>query len=310
MIVALCGGVGGSKLVVGLYKTLPPDSLTVVVNTADDLKLWGLNISPDLDTVSYTLAGIARRDVGWGIEDDTFHALEMLARFGLPAWFRVGDRDLATDIFRTHELRRGRTLSAITADICSALAVRAHVVPMTDSSVSTRLLVDSQWLNFQDYFVRRRHSDPVDAVQYGGIEHASPAPSVVDSITQAECIVLVNSNPVLSILPILAVPGLREAIAHASCPRVAVSPIVGTDAVTGPAGELMRLLGHPSSATGVAEAYQGLIDGLIIDVQDRIQERAIRDRGLAVLCTDTLMRNEQDRVRLASEAIGFARSLS
>lgn len=309
MITALCGGVGGSKLALGLYRTLPPAALQVVVNTADDLELWGLHISPDLDTVTYTLAGLAAPETGWGIAGDSRQALDMLQRYGAPTWFQVGDRDLATDIYRTHALREGQTLSQVTAHLARSLDVHAAILPMTDDPVATRLLVDGQWLDFQDYFVRRRHRDPVAAVRYDGIEQARPAPQVLTALAAAEVIVLVNSNPLLSILPIISLPGIRPALTAATAARVAVSPIVGTDAVSGPAGQLMRLLELPVSATGVAAAYRGLIDGLVIDRQDAAQTGAIEALGIAVYCTDTVMRDLTDRERLAAQTLDFARSL-
>jgi LPPG:FO 2-phospho-L-lactate transferase len=310
MIAALCGGVGGAKLALGLYRLLPPGELSVIVNTADDLDLWGLHISPDLDTVTYTLAGMARRDVGWGVEEDTFAALDMLRRYGVETWFQVGDRDLATDIVRTDALRRGERLTDITARIAAALDVTAGVLPMTDDPVATRLLVDGEWIHFQGYFVRRRHADPVEAVRYEGIEGARATDEVLDALEQAEVIVLVNSNPVLSILPILAVPGINDVLVTASAPKVAVSPIVGGDAVSGPAGDLMRLLEQPATAVGVARTYLGVVDGIVIDRQDEALAGAIRELGLGVLCTDIIMRGEEDRVRLAGEVLDFARTLT
>ncbi|HLJ65834.1 MAG TPA: 2-phospho-L-lactate transferase [Chloroflexota bacterium] len=308
MITALCGGVGGSKLALGLYRILPPHELTVLVNTADDLEFCGLHVSPDLDTVTYTLAGLARRDVGWGLEGDTFSALELLGQYGVPTWFQVGDRDLATHVYRTQELRRGASLTMVTSAIAAGLGVRATVVPMSDDPVATRLEVDGQWIAFQDYFVRLRHSQPVGAVVYEGIERAAASPSALAAIEAAEVIVLVNSNPVLSLLPILSVPGIRPAIERADA-VVAVSPIVGSGAVSGPAGELMRLIGQPSTAAGVAAAYDGLLAGMIIDRVDADQVDTIAATGVAVRCTDTIMRDDASRERLAAETIDFARSL-
>jgi LPPG:FO 2-phospho-L-lactate transferase len=309
MIVALCGGVGGSKLALGLYRTLPPGELTVIVNTADDLEFCGLHVSPDLDTATYTLAGLSRSDVGWGIEGDTSQALEMLARYGAPTWFEVGDRDLATHVIRTQRLRGGDSLTDVTLHIARSLGVRATVLPMTDGSVATRLLAGDEWIDFQDYFVRRRHAVPVSAVRYEGIEGTPATERVRGAIGSAEAIVLVNSNPVLSILPILETPGINDLVASSSAPRVAVSPIVGRDAVSGPAGELMRLIGQPASATGVANTYLGVIDGIVIDRRDADQEAAIEALGLAVVCTDTIMRDIDDRERLAAATLAFANEL-
>jgi LPPG:FO 2-phospho-L-lactate transferase len=309
MILALCGGVGGSKLVRGLYRVLPQHELAVIVNTADDLELWGLRVSPDIDTVTYTLADIAQREAGWGIEGDSFTALEMLRRYGAPAWFQVGDRDLATHVYRTHALGAGKTLTQVTAHVARALGIQAAILPMTDAPVATRLKSGGAWLEFQEYFVRERHRLAVEAVEYAGIERAEPTGDVINAIRGAEAILLVNSNPVLSILPILALPGVRAALAAASAPTVAVSPLVGGRAVAGPAAELMSLIGCPPDASGVARAYDGVIDGLVIDQQDAGLGGAIEQRGIQVLTANTIMRDEADRERLARETLGFARSL-
>jgi LPPG:FO 2-phospho-L-lactate transferase len=311
MITALCGGVGGSKLAWGLYTVLPADSLTIVVNTADDLDFYGLHVSPDLDTVTYTLAGLSRPDVGWGLAGDTFRALEMLSRYGQETtWFGVGDADLATHVYRTNALRAGETLTAVTRHLRECLGVRAEILPMTDDPVATRLLVDSEWLDFQEYFVHRRHQVPVDKYRYDGIEQASATETVVQALLRAEAIILVNSNPVLSINPILAVPSVRHEVQCSRAPRVAVSPIIGEAAVSGPAGELMRLIDLPASATGVARAYHGLIDGIVIDRRDAAQRDEIEaDLGIAVCCTETIMRTDDDKMRLAGKVIAFSQGL-
>ena len=309
MITALCGGVGGSKLVLGLYRVLPPDTLRVAVNTADDLTLWGLHVSPDLDTVTYTLAGVAQRELGCGIEGDTFGALEGLRSLGEDTWFHVGDRDLATHIYRSHALNRGETLTEITAHIAPQLGVRAQILPMTNGTVSTRLLAGDRWLEFQEYFVRERHALPVDEVRFAGVESVRPTDAVINALRDAEVLVLVNSNPVLSILPILAVPGLRETIESSGLPRVAVSPFVGAGSVAGPAGELMRLTGRPPTSAGLAALYRGLIDGIVIARGDEDQAPQIESMGIGVLVTDTIMRSDADRERLASETLTFARGL-
>jgi LPPG:FO 2-phospho-L-lactate transferase len=309
MITALCGGVGGSKLALGLYRILPPDSLHVIVNTADDLELWGLRISPDLDTVAYTLGGIAQQELGWGIEGDTFHALRGLETYGLDTWFRVGDRDLATHIYRTDALKRGESLTSCTAHLASRLGIRADVLPMTDDAVATRLLTGDRWLDFQEYFVRERHALSIDDVRYVGVEAARPTDAVLEAIRSAEVIVLVNSNPVLSILPILSVPGIREAIEGSPSPRVAVSPMIGASSVTGPAGALMRLTGHPPTSAGLAALYRNLIDGIVLDSQDERQRGEVEAMRIGVLATNTIMRTDADRDRVAAETIRFARSL-
>jgi LPPG:FO 2-phospho-L-lactate transferase len=309
MIAALCGGVGGSKLVLGLYRTLPANELDVVVNTADDLDYLGLHVSPDLDTVTYTLAGISQEGLGWGIEGDSFEALGMLRRYGAPDWFRIGDRDFATHVYRTHALKCGMNMTAITRTISERLGVDAGILPMTHDPVSTRLLVGDDWVEFQEYFVRRRHRDAVSAIRYEGIESAAATTEVLEALQNAEVVVLVNSNPALSIFPILSTPGVNDLLVAVSAARVAVSPIVGSDAVAGPAGRLMKFLGHSSTATGVAEAYAGCIDGIVIDESDAEQAAGIEALGIAVHCTQTVMKTLEDRDRLATETVSFARSL-
>jgi len=309
MITALCGGVGGSKLILGLYRVSPPDSLSVIVNTADDLEFCGLHVSPDLDTVTYTLGGMARHDVGWGVEGDTFQALQMLGRYGVPTWFQVGDRDLATHLYRTDALRKGQRLTEVTQHLASSLDVRAKILPMSNDPVATQLLVNGEWLDFQDYFVRRRYRDPVEAVRYQCVERARPTEQALTAIAGADTIVLVNSNPVLSILPLLSLPGLIAALLASKSPRVAVSPIIGVDAVTGPAGHLMHVIGRPPSPAGVAQAYADVIDGIVIDRADEAQVPALEDLGLRVLCTDILMPDDAARERLAAETLEFARTL-
>lgn len=308
MITALCGGVGGSKLILGLYRVLPSDTLTVIVNTADDLTIWGLAVSPDLDTAMYTLSGLAQPDLGWGVNGDTFNALDALGRYGMPTWFRIGDRDLATHVFRTAALQDGKPLSVVTRAMAEALGIRATLLPATDDPVATRLQTGDQWLDFQEYFVQRRHDDPIDAVRYHGIDKSRPTAGVLEAIQHADAVILVNSNPVLSILPILAVPGMRAALTTKR-PVVAVSPLVGNDSVTGPAGRLMRVIGQPPTVVGLAEAYRDVIDGLVIDEQDAKRADEIEALGIRVLCTETIMRSIADRERLARETLVFAESL-
>lgn len=310
MITALCGGVGGSKLALGLYRTLPAEELSIVVNTADDLEMWGLRISPDLDTVTYTLAGLVQPERGWGLEGDTFAALDMLERYGAQTWFQIGDRDLATHLYRTQALAEGRSLTQVTAHVAASLGVRARILPMADGRVATVLMVRDRWIEFQEYFVRLRHAEPVTAIRYDGIAGVSATPEVAEAIGAAEVVVLVNSNPALSLLPILSTPGVNDALVATSARRVAVSPIVGADSVSGPAGQLMRVLGYEASATGVAETYLGVLDGIVIDEVDAAQAQTIESLGLAVHCTQTIMWTTSDRERLARETVSFARSLS
>lgn len=310
MIVALAGGVGGAKLAHGLALAAPDDELRVVINTADDFELFGLRISPDLDTVMYTLAGLANPDTGWGIAGDTFEGLDMLGRYGEETWFRIGDRDLATHVARTHRLREGDTLTRVTVQLASAIGVRARLLPMCDEPVATMVDTPDGELGFQDYFVRRRQTDEVRGVRFVGIESASLAQEVRETCAAAEVIVLCPSNPIVSIGPILAVPGMREALVSSAAPKVAVSPIVGGRALKGPADRMLQNLGHEVSPLGVARLYQGLIHGMVIDQVDDDLRRPIEELGIRTLATDTVMRTVEGRRHLAHEVLTFARGLA
>ncbi|HET8524922.1 MAG TPA: 2-phospho-L-lactate transferase [Thermomicrobiales bacterium] len=307
MIVALAGGVGGAKLAQGLASVSP--DLTVIVNTGDDFDLYGLRICPDLDTVLYTLAGLANPATGWGIAGDTTHALDAMTRLGEQSWFTLGDQDLGTHLLRTERLRAGQPLSRITGDFARALGLQARLVPMTDDRVATLVDTPAGKLEFQDYFVRRRHQDDVLAIELSGIEAARPAPGVLQAIADAELIIFCPSNPIVSIGPILAVPGIRGAIEATAAPVVAVSPIIGGQTVKGPADRMLETLGHERSAYGVAAIYAGLLDGFVIDHQDREMAGRINALGLTSLVTQTIMGDATDRARLASEVVDFARSL-
>ncbi|MGH7350347.1 MAG: 2-phospho-L-lactate transferase, partial [Candidatus Rokuibacteriota bacterium] len=254
-LTALAGGTGAAKLLRGLSRIMDPRDLTVIVNTGDDAEIWGLHISPDLDTISYTFAGVIDERKGWGLTGETFHALDQIVRFGEPAWFNLGDRDLATHLHRTRLLREGRTLTEVTRSITSALGVAATVLPMSDQPVRTRILGPEGWLTFQEYFVREKAQVEARAVDYAGAAQSSPAPGVLEAIASAPAVLVCPSNPITSVGPILAVPGLVEALRATAATVVAVSPIVGGDAVSGPAGRLMASVGLPVSAAGVARAY-------------------------------------------------------
>ncbi len=308
-VVALAGGVGGAKLAVGLEAALWPGDLSVVVNTADDFDIWGLRVCPDLDTVMYTLAGLANPETGWGIKNDSFTALDMISAYGEDAWFRLGDRDLATHILRTQRLRAGTRLTEVTARLAAALGVRSALLPMCDEPVSTALKTRAGLLDFQEYFVRRGQRDEVLGVELRGIENARVPAEVDRAIDEAEAIVFCPSNPIVSLGPILAVPGMRELLASSSASKVAVSPIVGGRALKGPADKMLRSLGHEVSATGVARMYSGLVDGFVIDRVDREERAPISALGMRVLATDAVMRNEADREHLAREVLRFCSGL-
>ena len=304
-VVALAGGVGGAKLAAGLQTALPGGDLSLVVNTADDFDLWGLRICPDLDTVMYTLGDLANPQTGWGVAGDSFGALAMTSAYGEDTWFKVGDKDLATHVLRTQRLRVGRRLTEVTAGLAGALGVRAALLPMCDEPVSTVLKTRAGLLDFQEYFVRRGQRDEVLGVELRRIEDACVTAEVLEAVSKAEVVVFCPSNPVVSLGPILAVPGMREVLAGSAAPKVAVSPIVGGRALKGPADKMLRSLGHEVSATGVARMYDGMVDGMVIDRSDGKEEARISALGMGVLVTDAVMRDGADRERLAREVLRF-----
>lgn len=310
MILALAGGVGGAKLAQGLQLALPSGELTVVVNTADDFDHYALRICPDLDTVLYTLGGLANPATGWGIEGDTFHTLDSIARYGRDPWFKLGDRDFATHILRTERLRAGATLTAVMAELATALEIPSRILPMTDDPVATLVDTPAGRLEFQDYFVGRRQADEVTGVVFTGIDNARVPDGVAGALMVADAIVMCPSNPIVSVGPILAVPGLRAALDRSAAPIVAISPIVGGKALKGPADRMLASLGHEVSAAGVAAIYSGLIDGLVIDEQDHELAPRIVDLGIEVLVTETIMGGPEDRQRLAEETLAFTARLA
>lgn len=301
-IVALAGGVGGARMAEGLAGLSDTD-LTVVVNTADDFVLWGLDISPDLDTVLYTLAGIADPVNGWGIAGDTHATLSGLEKLGVDAWFSLGDRDFATHVLRTMRRREGVALSAITEDLAKALGVTVRLLPMTDDPVATRIISGGQEIEFQDYFVAHRQSDVVDGVRFAGIELAEPGPGVLAAIACADIIVFCPSNPIVSIGPILAVDGIRQAIEASPAVKVGVSPIIGGKALKGPADRMLTSLGHEPSALGVARILAGLLDVFVIDERDAELAASIENLGVATSVQQTIMGDRDDRIRFARDVV-------
>ena len=308
-VVALAGGVGGARLAVGLMDVLGED-LAVVVNTGDDFEHLGLMICPDLDTVMYTLAGINNPETGWGLAGETWEALKALGRLGGETWFRLGDRDLGTHLFRTDQLARGQRLTEVTAGMCSALGVRAQVLPMCDSPVRTMVHTAEGVLGFQDYFVRRRCEPVVTGFEFVGAERAVASPEVRGVFGQdVRAIVICPSNPFVSVGPMRAVAEIELLLQARRCPLVAVSPIVGGGAIKGPAGKMMAELGLEVSPLGVARFYAGLVDGLVIDGQDAQYAGAIEDLGMAVLVTETVMADRAGSGRLADEVLGWVEGM-
>jgi LPPG:FO 2-phospho-L-lactate transferase len=307
-VVCLAGGVGGAKLAHGLQAHLG-DRLTVVVNTGDDLERQGLLVMPDHDTVMYTLAGISNRELGWGIEGETFAAAEFLERYGEETWFRLGDRDLATHIARTARVRGGERLTDVCRGLQASLGVKAAILPMTDGQVRTEVRTDDGWLEFQDYFVRRHQEPDVRDVRFLGVEKAHVTNDARDAIGAAGLVVIAPSNPIVSIGPILAVRGIRAAIGQArmhGARVVAVSGIVGGKALKGPADRMLTSLGHEASALGVARVYADLATDFVLDTVDAALAEGIANLGLRTHVTDTIMIDDAARARLAVELLALA----
>jgi LPPG:FO 2-phospho-L-lactate transferase len=298
-VVALAGGVGAAKLLRGLVEVLSPRDLVIVGNIGDDIELYGLHISPDLDIIMYTLAGIVDEAKGWGIVGDTFHCLEMLGRLGFETWFKLGDRDLAIHIARTKMLRDGMGLSQATAKLCKMLGVEANLIPASDDPVRTKVQSGQLLLDFQEYFVKRGTMDTVTNVFFEGAEKAKPAPGVIEAIKEAERIIICPSNPILSIAPILSISAIRKALETSEAPIVGVSPIVGGRAIKGPADRIMASMGFEVSPYGVAKFYGNLLKHLVIDEVDLEHEKSIQKIGVKVTVTNTLMKSVGDAISLA-----------
>ncbi len=307
MIVVLAGGVGAARFLEGLVQVALPEEIVAIINTGDDMVLHGLHVSPDIDIVTYTLAGIVDESQGWGVRDDTTHTLSMLAQLGAETWFKLGDRDLAVHIRRTELLRAGWTLSEVTDAFRRALKVGVRLLPMSDDQVATEICTPVGWLHFQQYLVQRRARDEVLGVRFIGIDRARPAPGVIEALQQADAVIIAPSNPVVSVGTILAVPGVRDAVTSTPAPVVAVSPIVAGAPIKGPAAPLMRAVGLDVSARGVAVCYRGVIDTLIIDQADAELADEIRTLGIEVVVTDTIMRGRAEKRRLAEMTLSAAR---
>jgi LPPG:FO 2-phospho-L-lactate transferase len=304
-VVALAGGVGGSKMVSGLAQILPPENLFVVVNTGDDFEHLGLHISPDLDTVMYGLAGVNNPQTGWGRADESWHAIGEVEALDGPAWFKLGDKDLANHLLRTQWLRQEQSLSWVTAQLCQRFGVKQTVVPMTDSFVRTIVHTDEGRLAFQDYFVRRRCEPSVQKLLYEGSDTADINPDLKTAVRAADLIVITPSNPLLSIDPILFLPGITDLIRTAPFPKIAVSPIIGGKAVKGPAAKIMQELGMDVSPVGVASHLNHILTGFVFDTEDQNLQSRIERLGLKSMHTNTLMKSPQDQARLAREVVAF-----
>src|SRR4051794_5029088 len=312
-VVVIAGGFGGARMADGFALLGEDARLSVIVNTGDDLELHGLHVSPDLDTVMYTLSGLANDETGWGVRDETWSAAWMLGRYGEPTWFRLGDRDLATHIVRTRRLRQGALLTEVTAELARALEIPASLLPMTDDSVRTHVRTNDGWLEFQDYFVRRHHEDEVLELRFDGNETAQATPEALAVIAAAEVVVIAPSNPFLSVAPVLSVPGILNALHATKAPVFAVSPIVGGEAVRGPAAHIIKSLGGDPSSAGIARHYAstwpGLLDVLVLDNADVADVDQVAAEGIRAHVTGTLISEQKDRRRLAQEILELAGAL-
>ena len=313
MITVLAGGVGAARFLQGLTSVMPPSEITVISNTGDDLELFGLHISPDTDIVLYHLAGLADEKRGWGISHDTFKTVDALGRFGYPTWFRLGDRDLATVIHRSALMSQGRTLSQATAQLAKAFGIECRIIPMCDEFVPTMVETDEGLLEFQRYFVERQAKDKIHRIHFPGVKQAHPTPGVLEAIKEAEAVIVAPSNPLVSIGPILAVPGLRDALRSTEAKIVAISPIVKGAALKGPADRMLRDVGLEASAKTIARLYRDFLDLFVIDKRDAGLEQEIHDLpgpdgkpGLDVIATDTIMKNRKAKAALARATLAAA----
>ena len=304
-VLALAGGVGGAKLALGLRDILDEESLAIVVNTGDDEEFFGLHVSPDLDTVMYTLGGIANPDTGWGISGETFRSLNRLRQYGVDTWFNLGDLDMATHIRRTQLLGQGNTLSEVTNSLCSSLGIAHSIFPMTDDTLKTIVITEISEMSFQEYFVKNRCDPRVISLRFDSPSECSPSPGFVTALNESDLLVFCPSNPFLSVDPILAVPGVRKKIENFRGARIAVSPIVGGEAIKGPAGKILRELGHEVSCVGVAKRYIDLCDVFIIDNVDADLASTIEKLGMRVVVTNTIMNNDQEKRTLAREILSL-----
>jgi len=310
-VLALSGGVGGAKLALGLSKVLAPEDLTIVANTADDFEHLGLPISPDLDTLMYTLAGRNNTEQGWGLAGESWQAMGMLADYGADTWFQLGDQDIATHLVRAQLLAQGMNLSQVTEHLCKQLGVGPSVLPMSNDSIRTKIQTPDGELVFQHYFVRERCEPAVTGFRFEGVDQAQAQPQFLQALNNPdlEAVIICPSNPFVSVQPVLSVPGIKAAIKATKAPVIAISPIVAGAAIKGPTAKMMQELAMPTSALSIAEYYGDLIDGFIIDEADAEQASAIEALGMAVKVTPTVMRSLEDRVTLAQQSLAFAKAL-
>jgi LPPG:FO 2-phospho-L-lactate transferase len=303
MITALAGGVGAARFLTGLVKLVNEQDLSIIVNTGDDIELFGLHISPDIDIVTYTLAGIVDEEKGWGIRGDTFQCLEALKRLNIEVWFNIGDGDMATHIFRTNLLKKGLRLSEVTAEVSRALGLKMAILPMTDDRFETRIVTREGSIHFQEYLVKMGAKDEVLGVEFVGADKAEPAAGVIESLANAELVIVCPSNPIVSIGTILAVKGVRDALRHTEAKKIAISPIIAGAPIKGPADKLLRGLGLEVSACSVAKLYADFLDTFILDAADFAEKDKIEKLGIEVKVTNTIMRSLKDKIQLAKTVL-------
>lgn len=299
MITALAGGVGAARFLTGLVQLIKPEDLTVIVNTGDDINLFGLHISPDIDIVSYTLSGSVNEEKGWGLKGDTFECLNMLKRYNQESWFNLGDKDLATSILRTNMLKNGFTLSQITASVGAYLGLKMKILPMTDDSVATYVKTVNGTMHFEEYLVKRGAQDKVVGIEYVGVEQAKPALGVIEAIMNSELVIICPSNPIVSVGTILSIAGVREALKKTKAKKVAVSPIVAGAPIKGPADKLLNGLGFEVSAFSVAKLYSDFLDVFVLDNADAAEKSRIEALGLEAKVTNTIMKDNESKIELA-----------
>ena len=309
MITVLAGGVGASRFLQGVIQVVEPADVTVISNTGDDVEMFGLHVSPDVDIVIYAMAGAVNPETGWGLAGDTLNVVEALGRYGYGRWFNLGDKDLATCIHRTRLLGEGVAMHEVIAGIASAWGLGCRVLPMSNDRVRTTIFGPEGEIPFQDYMVRLRTEVEVRSIAFDGIDAASPAPGVLEAIRDAEAVILAPSNPFVSVEPILAVPGIRDALRTTAAVRAAVSPIIAGQVVKGPAAKMLQSLGHEVSAVAVAKIYQGLIDVMVIDSQDAALAPEVEALGMACVVTDTMMTSSERKAELAADVIAACRAL-
>ena len=306
-IVVLSGGVGGARFLQGLVQVIPQNNIVVIGNTGDDEEFYGLHVSPDLDIVMYTLAGVVNEKQGWGYKNETYHTMEQLSKLGNDGWFQLGDKDLATHIHRTNLLQKGKTISEVTEALRTQFGLNIKLIPMSDQKVRTKIKTDHKVISFQEYFVKNRAKDTVRAVTYYGSKIAKPAPAVLPAIMQAQAVLLAPSNPIVSIGTILSIPGIRDALRKTNAKIAAISPIIKGTTIKGPADKMMKNLGMEPSALGIAKAYHDFLDVMIIDTQDAALQKNIEKCNIKTFVTNTIMKDQQTKKLLAKTVLDSVR---